>query len=71
MQLGCKAGVSLNPHTPIDVLQHVLDRLDLILVMTVNPGFGGQSFIDKMLDKITEVRSMIVIAPLSLRLMVG
>ena len=58
-ELGCKAGVSLNPHTPIDGLQHVLDRLDLILVMTVNPGFGGQSFINKMLDKITEVRSMI------------
>ena len=58
-ELGCKAGVSLNPHTPIDGLQHVLDRLDLILVMTVNPGFGGQSFINKMLEKITEVRSMI------------
>ena len=57
-ELGCKAGVS-NPHTPIDGLQHVLDRLDLIPVMTVNPGFGGQSFIDKMLDKITKVRSMI------------
>jgi ribulose-phosphate 3-epimerase len=41
-ELGCKAGVSVNPHTPIDGLQHVLDRLDLILVMTVNPGFGGQ-----------------------------
>ena len=58
-QLGCKAGVSLNPHTPIDGLQHVLDSLDLILVMTVNPGFGGQSFINKMLEKIAEIRSMI------------
>ena len=56
--LGCRAGVSLNPHTPADVLRHVLDRLDLILVMTVNPGFGGQSFIIGMLDKIATVREM-------------
>jgi ribulose-phosphate 3-epimerase len=56
--LGCRAGVSLNPHTPADVLRHVLDRLDLILVMTVNPGFGGQSFITGMLDKIATVREM-------------
>jgi ribulose-phosphate 3-epimerase len=56
--LGCRAGVSLNPHTPADVLRHVLDRLDLILVMTVNPGFGGQSFINGMLDKIATVREM-------------
>ena len=58
-ELGCKAGVSLNPHTAIDGLQHVLDRLDLILVMTVNPGFGGQIFIKAMLEKITAVKSMI------------
>jgi ribulose-phosphate 3-epimerase len=57
-ELGCRAGVSLNPHTPADVLRHVLDRLDLILVMTVNPGFGGQSFINGMLDKIATVREM-------------
>ena len=56
--LGCRAGVSLNPHTPADVLRHVLDRLDLILVMTVNPGFGGQSLITGMLDKIATVREM-------------
>ena len=56
--LGCRAGVSLNPHTPADVLRHVLDRLDLILVMTVNPGFGGQSFINGMLDKIATVAEM-------------
>jgi ribulose-phosphate 3-epimerase len=56
--LGCRAGVSLNPHTPADVLRHVLDRLDLILVMTVNPGFGGQSFITGMLDKIATLREM-------------
>ena len=57
-ELGCRAGVSLNPHTPADVLRHVLDRLDLILVMTVNPGFGGQSFITPMLDKIATIREM-------------
>ena len=58
-EIGCKAGVSLNPHTQIDCLQHVLDRLDLILVMTVNPGFGGQKFINAMLDKIAAARAMI------------
>ena len=57
-ELGCRAGLSLNPHTPADVLRHVLDRLDLILVMTVNPGFGGQSFITPMLDKIATIREM-------------
>lgn len=58
-ELGCKAGVALNPHTPIDGLRHVLDRLDLILVMTVNPGFGGQSFIEAMLPKISAVKALI------------
>ena len=57
-ELGCRAGVSLNPHTPAENLQHVLNRLDLILVMTVNPGFGGQSFIHAMIDKITTIRQM-------------
>jgi ribulose-phosphate 3-epimerase len=57
--LGKKAGVSLNPSTPVSVIEHVLDRLDLILVMTVNPGFGGQSFINAMLPKITQVRTLI------------
>ena len=57
-ELGCRAGVSLNPHTPAESLQHVLDRLDLILVMTVNPGFGGQSFIHAMIDKIATIRQM-------------
>lgn len=55
---GVKAGVSLNPHTPIEAITHVMDMVDLILVMTVNPGFGGQSFIP-LLDKITKVRAMI------------
>jgi ribulose-phosphate 3-epimerase len=57
--LGKKAGVSLNPATPVSVIKHVLDRLDLVLVMTVNPGFGGQSFIPAMLEKISEVHHMI------------
>ncbi len=57
--LGKKAGVALNPSTPAAVLKHVLDRLDLILVMTVNPGFGGQAFIPAMLEKISEVREMV------------
>ena len=57
-ELGCRAGVSLNPHTPAENLQHVLDRLDLILVMTVNPGFGGQFFIHAMIDKIATIRQM-------------
>ncbi|MFN4141844.1 ribulose-phosphate 3-epimerase [Aestuariivirga sp.] len=57
--LGKKAGVSLNPATPASVLKHVLDRLDLILVMTVNPGFGGQSFMPAMIEKIAEIREMV------------
>lgn len=55
---GVKAGVSLNPHTPIESIQHVMDLVDLILIMTVNPGFGGQSFIP-VLDKIAQARAMI------------
>ena len=55
---GVKAGVSLNPHTPIESIQHVMDMVDLILIMTVNPGFGGQSFIP-VLDKIEAARKMI------------
>ena len=58
-ELGCRAGVSLNPHTPADVVRHVLDRLDLILVMTVNPGFGGQAFIPATLEKIATLKAMI------------
>ncbi len=57
--LGKRAGVALNPATPASVLAHVLDRIDLVLVMTVNPGFGGQSFIHAMLPKISEVRAML------------
>ncbi|MDX5933914.1 ribulose-phosphate 3-epimerase [Acidithiobacillus thiooxidans] len=57
--LGCKAGVSLNPGTPVDVLDYVLENLDLVLVMSVNPGFGGQSFIDYTLRKIEAIRKRI------------
>jgi ribulose-phosphate 3-epimerase len=57
--LGKKAGVSLNPSTPADSIAYVLDKLDLILVMSVNPGFGGQSFIPSQLDKIKRLREMI------------
>ena len=56
-KLGVKAGVSLKPGTPIDTLKEVLPSLDLVLVMTVNPGFGGQTFIEDMLDKIARLRT--------------
>lgn len=56
--LGKKAGVALNPATPISAIEYVIDRLDLILVMTVNPGFGGQSFIKAMLEKITQAKAL-------------
>ena len=57
--LGKKAGVSLNPATPISALEHVWDDIDLVLVMSVNPGFGGQSFIPAQLEKIAELRRRI------------
>ncbi len=57
--LGKKAGVSLNPSTPVSAIEHVLDRLDLILLMTVNPGFGGQAFIPAMVDKIRKTKALI------------
>lgn len=57
--LGCKAGVSLNPATSEEVLSYVLDKLDQILIMCVNPGFGGQSFIPSQLRKITACREMV------------
>ena len=56
---GCKVGVSLNPATPVSVLDHLMGDIDLILVMSVNPGFGGQSFIDSQLDKIRTLRKLI------------
>lgn len=57
--LGCRAGVALNPATPAVQVEHVLDRVDLVLAMTVNPGFGGQSFIPAVLPKIERLREMI------------
>lgn len=57
--LGLKAGVSLNPSTSENVLEYVIDKLDLILVMTVNPGFGGQDFMENQLEKISKIRKLI------------
>jgi ribulose-phosphate 3-epimerase len=57
--LGKKAGVAINPATSLSVVEHVIDRLDLILIMTVNPGFGGQTFIPAMLDKIRAAKAMV------------
>ena len=64
--LGAKAGVSLNPATPESGLAYVLDRLDLILVMSVNPGFGGQAFIPAVLDKIKAIRDMVGDRPIEI-----
>jgi len=64
--LGKKAGVSLNPGTPETAIEHVLDRVDLVLVMSVNPGFGGQTFIDAQVEKIRRVRRMIGDRPIEL-----
>lgn len=57
--LGMKAGVALNPHTPVELLKDILGEIDLVLLMSVNPGFGGQSFIPNTLNKIRTLRSMI------------
>ena len=64
--LGAKAGVSLNPATPESVIDYVLDKLDLILVMSVNPGFGGQSFIPSALEKIKKLSAMIGNRPIEI-----
>jgi ribulose-phosphate 3-epimerase len=58
-KLGMKAGVSLNPATSETMIEYVLDRLDLILVMTVNPGFGGQAFIPAMVEKVRRIKAMV------------
>jgi ribulose-phosphate 3-epimerase len=58
-ELGCKAGLAINPATPLDCLDHVLDKLDVVLIMSVNPGFGGQSFIDEALSKLALARARI------------
>ena len=56
---GCKAGLVFNPATPLDVLKYVMDKVDMILLMSVNPGFGGQKFIPGTLDKLREARALI------------
>ena len=66
--LGRKAGVSLNPSTPENVIEYVLDRLDLILLMTVNPGFGGQTFIGPVVDKIARIKAMIGDRPIDIEI---
>lgn len=58
-QLGCKAGVVLNPHTPVTLLSDILEALDLVLIMSVNPGYGGQTFIPRTYEKIRRLKSMI------------
>jgi ribulose-phosphate 3-epimerase len=56
---GCKAGLVFNPATPLDCLQYVMDKVDMVLLMSVNPGFGGQSFIPEALNKLREARALI------------
>lgn len=58
-KLGMKAGVALNPHSPVSQLKNILPYVDMVLIMTVNPGYGGQSFINNSYEKITELRNMI------------
>ncbi|MFQ3248558.1 ribulose-phosphate 3-epimerase [Glaciecola sp.] len=65
---GCKAGLALNPGTPLHVLDCVLDKLDYVLLMSVNPGFGGQSFIESTLSKITQLKQMIITSGLDIRI---
>jgi ribulose-phosphate 3-epimerase len=64
--LGKRAGVSLNPSTPVESLKWVLDRLDLILIMSVNPGFGGQEFIPTSIDKVRQVRELVGHRPIDI-----
>ena len=56
---GCKSGLVFNPATPLSVLEHVIDKIDMVLIMSVNPGFGGQKFIASALDKLREARALI------------
>ncbi len=66
--LGAKAGVSLNPSTPENVIEYVLDRLDLVLLMSVNPGFGGQKFIHSVVEKTRRIRQMIGERPIDVEI---
>ena len=67
---GCKAGLVFNPGTPLHYLDHVMDKLDVILLMSVNPGFGGQSFIPSTLDKLRQVKKLIDASGFDIRLQV-
>ena len=64
--LGKRAGVALNPATPLEAIEYVLDRVDLVLAMTVNPGFGGQAFIPAMVEKIARLKRMIGARPIDI-----
>lgn len=66
--LGKKAGVSLNPSTPASVIEYVLDRLDLVLLMTVNPGFGGQAFIPSVIEKVRQVKTLVGNRPIDIEI---
>jgi ribulose-phosphate 3-epimerase len=65
---GCQAGLVFNPATPLDVLEYVIDKVDLILIMSVNPGFGGQSFIESALRKVEQARKLITATGRDIRL---
>ena len=65
---GCKSGLVFNPATPVDIIEHVIDKLDMVLLMSVNPGFGGQSFIPSTLGKLKKVRSIIDASEQDIRL---
>ena len=66
--LGKKAGVTMNPATPVSSIEHVIDMVDLILVMSVNPGFGGQAFIPAAIDKLREVRALVGARPIDIEI---
>jgi len=66
--LGCRAGVALNPHTPVSAIEHVLDRLDLVCLMSVNPGFGGQKFIAEVVEKTRRVKALIGDRPIHIEI---
>jgi len=67
-ELGCKAGVALNPATPETAIEYVLDKIDLVCVMTVNPGFGGQSFLHSQIEKVRRLRAMIGERPIHIEI---
>ncbi len=66
--LGKRAGVALNPHTPVSVIEHVLDRLDLVCLMSVNPGFGGQKFIPEVIEKTRRVKALVNDRPIDIEI---